>query len=42
MTDPDQDELDDLRAEDAARRRYRNQLLRHPHPQDPDHPGEDE
>lgn len=44
MTDHDfdQDDLDDLRAEDNARRRYHNQLMQHPNPQDPDHPGEDE
>ena len=42
MIDTDQDDLDDLRAEDNARRRYRNQRLRHPDPQDPDHPEEDE
>lgn len=35
----DCDDLDDLRAEDTAKRRYRNKLLAHPHPQDPDHPG---
>lgn len=31
-------DLDDLRAERAAARRYRNQLLRHPDPRDPDFP----
>lgn len=40
--DFDQDDLDDLRAEDNARRRYRNQFLRHPDPQDPDFPGDDD
>lgn len=32
----------DLRMEEAAERRLRNQLARHPHPQDPDHPFDDE
>jgi len=33
------DELDDLRAERDAQRAYQRQLLNHPDPRDPDHPG---
>lgn len=32
-------ELDDLRAEVAAERRYHNAYLAHPDCRDPDHPG---
>ena len=37
-------DMEELRAERAAERRYRNQLLRHPDPRDPDFPevGEEE
>ena len=34
----DDSDFDDLRAEEAAERRYRNQLCRHPDPRDPGHP----
>lgn len=33
-----QDECDDLRYEEQTKRRYNNQLIRHPDPRDPDHP----
>lgn len=33
------EELDRMRYEDQARRRYANQLARHPDPRDPDWPG---
>jgi hypothetical protein len=33
------DELNDLRLEDRARRRYENALMRNPDCRDPDHPG---
>ena len=31
-------DMEELRAERAAERRYRNQLVRHPDPRDPDFP----
>lgn len=33
-------ELAELRAEARTRRRHQAELLRHPDPQDPDHPGD--
>jgi len=33
------DDMDDLRAERDANRAYQRQLLAHPDPRDPDHPG---
>lgn len=37
--DIDQMEADEIRAEDAANRRYERQSARHPDCRDPDHPG---
>lgn len=37
--DDHDDELDDLRAEDRARKRYQMALMYHPDCRDPDHPG---
>lgn len=37
--DYDEDYASELRAEDMAKRFYQTKLLRHPHCQDPDHPG---
>ena len=34
----DDSDLDCLRAEEAAERRYKNALARHPDPRDPGHP----
>ena len=39
--DPDEDVRAELRQEDAQRRRHTQQLLAHPDPRDPDHPGEE-
>lgn len=36
------EDIEDLRAEDAAKRRRLARLLQAPHPQDPDHPVEDD
>ena len=35
-------DIEELRAERDAQRRFRNQLLRHPDPRDPDFPEEEE
>ena len=40
MDDETDYDLEDLRSEQRARQRYHQQLMRHPHPQDPDYPGE--
>lgn len=34
------EDLDELRRQEAAQRRYRAHLAAHPHPQDPDYPGD--
>ena len=39
---PDQSERDELAFESRARRSYQAQLIAHPDPQDPDHPGDRE
>lgn len=33
------EDLEDLRYQEAAKRRHRAAWLAHPHPQDPDYPG---
>lgn len=38
MDDETDYDLEDLRSEQRARQRYHQQLMRHPHPQDPDYP----
>ena len=38
MTDADDYEAEGLRLDDLAKKRYHNQLMRHPDPQDPDYP----
>lgn len=36
--DQAQADMDDLRREESAQRRYQRQLAQHPDPRDPDHP----
>ena len=38
----DLEDEQDMLAQDAARRRYRQRLAEHPDPQDPDYPGDDD
>ena len=38
MTDDYDFDIEELRQEVAAKKRYYNQLIRHPNPQDPDYP----